>query len=219
MQKGTPKNLHITIANMLFMHDSSKTVGYARVSKEDQVSKNQVDKLKELGVTVIFCDEGISGKRLALDRPEYREMIRYLESRPEVKTIVTYELSRIGRDFQDSINTFLNLEKAGYTIWSITEEWTHNPDPNMRKLLLSIISWMNEQELKRLSKRTIAGLDRARAQGKTLGRPVKELDKDTVLKMRVEGKSWKEISVIFRVDESTLFRYRQRWHRKELGRA
>lgn len=219
LQNRIPQNLHITIANMLFMHDSKKTVGYARVSTDEQMSKNQVDKLRELGVTVIFCDENISGKRPALERPEYREMIRYLEKHPDIKTIVTYELSRLGRDFQDSINTFLNLEKSGYTIWSITEEWTHNSDPNMRKLLLSIFSWMNEQELKRLSKRTIAGLDRARAQGKILGRPMKELDKETVLKMKDEGKSWKEISTIFRVDESTLFRYRQRWHRKELGRT
>ena len=56
-----------------------KAVGYARVSTGEQVIVNQVDKLKHSGVSVIFCDEGISGKRLAMERPEYREMIRYLE--------------------------------------------------------------------------------------------------------------------------------------------
>ena len=43
-------------------------------------------------------------------------------------------------------------------------------------------------------------------------------DKETVLKLKDDGKSWKEISGIFSIDESTLFRYRQSWKRKELGR-
>jgi putative DNA-invertase from lambdoid prophage Rac len=89
----------------------------------------------------------------------------------------------------------------------------------MREFMILIVSWMNAQELKRLSGRTKAGLDRARAQGKVLGRPFKELDKDTVLSLKASGKSWKEIAVIFRVDDSTLFRYRQRWKAKELGRT
>jgi putative DNA-invertase from lambdoid prophage Rac len=203
---------------MVFLHDSKKTVGYARVSTDEQISKNQVDKLRESGITIIFCDEGISGKRLALERPEYREMIKYLEQHPDIKTIAVYELSRLGRNMQDSINTVLNLEKSGYNIWSLTEEWTHTIDTNTRPLLIAFFSWMNEQELIRLSKRTKAGLDRARAQGKILGRPVKELDRETVTTLQNEGKSWKEISSIFRVDESTLFRYRQKWKRKDLGR-
>lgn len=204
---------------MLLMHDSGKCVGYARVSTDEQTSKNQIDKLKESGITVLFCDEGISGKRPALERPEFREMVKYLQNHSGFKTIVTYELSRLGRNLQDSINTFMNLEKDGYTIISLTEHWTEQPDPNMRSLMMLIFSWMNEQEVKRLSTRTKAGLDRARSQGKILGRPSKTLDKETVMSLQKDGKSWKEISNIFRVDESTLFRYRQDWKRKELGRV
>lgn len=203
---------------MLLMHDSKKCVGYARVSTDDQTSKNQIDKLKESGITILFCDEGISGKRPAMDRPEFKEMIQFLKTHTEIKTIVTYELSRLGRNLQDSINTFMNLEKEGYQIISLTEHWTEQPDPNMRSLMMLIFSWMNEQEIKRLSTRTKAGLDRARSQGKILGRPSKSLDKETVVTLQKEGKSWKEISTIFRVDESTLFRYRQLWKRKEMGR-
>lgn len=203
---------------MLHMHDSKKCVGYARVSTDDQTSKNQIDKLKESGITILFCDEGISGKRPAMDRPEFKEMIQFLKTHTEIKTIVTYELSRLGRNLQDSINTFMNLEKEGYQIISLTEHWTEQPDPNMRSLMMLIFSWMNEQEIKRLSTRTKAGLDRARSQGKILGRPSKSLDKETVVTLQKEGKSWKEISTIFRVDESTLFRYRQLWKRKEMGR-
>jgi putative DNA-invertase from lambdoid prophage Rac len=204
------------------MQDSKKTVGYARVSTDEQTSVNQIDKLKADGVTVIFSDEGISGKRPALERPEYREMIKYLESHPQIKRIVTYELSRLGRNLLDSITTFLNLESKGYMIWSLTESWTHQEDPAMRSFMVLVVSWMNDQEVKRLSTRTKAGMDRAKIHGTKSGKPIgrqpKMPDKETVLKLKEDGKSWKEISSIFSIDESTLFRYRQSWHRKELGR-
>jgi putative DNA-invertase from lambdoid prophage Rac len=204
------------------MQDSKKTVGYARVSTEEQNSVNQIDKLRAEGVAVIFSDEGISGKRPALERPEYKELIKYLEKHPEVKRIVTYELSRLGRNMLDSITTFLNLERQGYMIWSLTESWTHQEDPAMRSFMILIVSWMNEQELIRLSTRTKSGMERAKIHGTKSGKPIgrqpKTPDKETVMKLKDDGKSWKEISTIFNIDESTLFRYRQLWRRKELGR-
>lgn len=204
------------------MHDKTNMIGYARVSTDEQTSINQIDKLKEFGVTILFKDDGVSGKKLALERPEYREMIRYLTSHPNVKTIVVYELSRLGRNMLDSITTFINLEKQGYRIWSLTETWTHQEDPGMRNFMILIVSWMNEQELIRLSQRTKAGMDRVKKYGSKSGLPIghprKDPDKEIVLNLRKEGKSWKFISDLFKMDISTLFRYRRDWKRKELGR-
>ncbi|MCK9591469.1 MAG: recombinase family protein [Methanoregula sp.] len=205
------------------MHDGQNSIGYARVSTDEQSTVNQIDKLRQDGVAIIFSDEGISGKKLAMERPEYREMIRYLEVHPQVKTIVVYELSRLGRNMLDAITTFITLEKQGYRIHSITEQWTLQDDPSMRSFMILIVSWMNEQELKRLSNRTKAGIDKARVHGtksgKAIGRPEKLLDRETISRLKGEGKTWKAIADIFRVDESTLFRYRQEWHRKDLGRS
>ena len=216
---GKEQNLSIAIAYTSIMHDLKKSVGYARVSTNEQVSENQIIKLKQHGVSAIFCDEGVSGKRPALERPEYKQMMRYLEQNPDTKKIVVYELSRLGRNMLDSITTFLQLEERGYFIWSLTEDWTHQEDPSMREFMILIVSWMNKKELDRLSTRTKAGLERAKAQGKILGRPELALDKEQVIRMNQEGKSWKEISSVFRVDESTLFRYRQKWKRQELARV
>jgi len=41
----------------------------------------------------------------------------------------------------------------------------------MRELLLSIFGWVSKQELRKIRERTKAGLARARAEGKRLGRP------------------------------------------------
>ena len=205
------------------MHDTTNMVGYARVSTDEQTSVNQIDKLKEFGVGILFKDDGISGKKLALERPDYREMIRYLGTHPDVKTIVVYEISRLGRNMQDSINTFLNLEKQGYRIWSLTEAWTHQEDPNMRNFMILIVSWMNEQELIRISQRTKAGMDRVRKfgskSGKPIGHPPKSPDRDVVMDLREnKKKSWKFIADTFHMDISTLFRYRRDWKRRDLGR-
>jgi len=205
------------------MHDTKKLIGYARVSTDEQSSVNQIDKLKEFGVTVIFKDDGVSGKKLALERPEYREMIRYLGTHPDIKTIVVYELSRLGRNMLDAITTFINLEKQGYRIWSLTETWTHQEDPNMRNFMILIVSWMNEQELIRLSQRTKAGMDRVRKygskSGKPIGHPSKAPDRGVVMDLRDnQKKSWKFIADTFHMDISTLFRYRRDWKRRDLGR-
>jgi DNA invertase Pin-like site-specific DNA recombinase len=204
------------------MHDSTNSVGYCRISTHEQNSINQIDKLKESGVTAIFKDEGVSGSRPALERTDFKDMMKYLETHPDVKYIVVYELSRLGRNLQDSINTFLNIEKMGYRIWSLTETWTQQDDPNLRSLMLLIVSWMNNQELLRLSQRTKAGMDRVRKHGSKsglpIGRPSAGINKEVVTTLRKEGKSWKFIADTLKIDISTLFRYRESWRKSELGR-
>lgn len=205
------------------MIDPKKTVGYCRVSTDEQTGLNQIEKLKAEGVSVFFSDEGISGKKSPMERPEYRAMMKYINEHPEINTIALYDLSRLGRNMQDSINTFCELEKRGYIIYSLTEDWTHNSDPSMRSLLLVIMSWVNQQEILRLSNRTKSGLERVRKfgskSGKTIGRQRKEPDRELVEKLRAEGKSWHKIADVFKIEVSTLFRYRNAWKAKDLGRS
>lgn len=205
------------------MQCPEKSVGYARVSTNEQTTINQIDVFKKHGVKIMFCDEGISGSKAPMERAEYRAMIKYLKEHPEYKTIIIYEMSRLGRSFQNSINTFLDLEKEGITVWSLTEEWTHNGDPMSRNLMLSIVSWMNEAELKRLSARTKLGMDRVRKygskSGKPIGKPRKEPNREIVMQMVADKKKWKFIADTLHMEVSTLFRYRQQWKRDDLGRG
>lgn len=205
------------------MQYPTKTVGYARVSTDEQTSVNQIDELRKNGITVIFCDEGISGTKAPMERAEYRAMIKYLAEHSDVKTIVIYELSRLGRNMSKSIETFVGLENSGYTIWSLTEDWTHTAEPGMRSLMLAIVSWMNEQELKRLSGRTRLGMDRVKKygskSGKPIGKPRKNPDKNEVFDMKNQGLSWHKVADRLGLEVSTLYRYRMRWKREELGRA
>ena len=59
---------------------------------------------------------------------------------------------------------------------SFQESWTEVDGP-LRELLLSIVAWIARMESDRRSERTKAGLNRAVAEGKTLGRPKGSTDK------------------------------------------
>jgi DNA invertase Pin-like site-specific DNA recombinase len=62
------------------------------------------------------------------------------------------------------------------------------------ELLLGIFSWIAKQEAKKISERTKAGLDRARQQGKRLGRAPIEFDTAKAEQLRASGASLRMIA-------------------------
>jgi putative DNA-invertase from lambdoid prophage Rac len=171
-------------------------VGYARVSKVEQ--------------------------EYAKNRPEFKRMLEYIRSHPDPEgkgyTIVVYELSRIGRSMLDTLNTFVGLENEGFTIISLSETWTHTMDTSLRRLMVTIVSWLNQEELKRLSDRTKAGIERARAQGKQIGAPKKKIDREIINDLRSKGMSWNKIAAQLNIDPVTIYRRKLKWKELELGR-
>lgn len=198
-------------------------IGYCRVSTGEQKIENQIDKLKAAGISVLFCDQGISGSVPALSRPDFKEMMKYLGTHKEVKFIAVFELSRLGRSFQDSINTFLDIEKTGVMVYSLTEPWTQITDQRMRELLIAIMSWVNQQELTSLKQRIRAGIEHAKKfgtkRGGPIGKPPLNIDREVVETLRSKKMSWRKIADSIGCEVSTLFKYRQTWKRKDLGRG
>jgi putative DNA-invertase from lambdoid prophage Rac len=218
----TESIIHFT-RNTTVMATIKNAVGYCRVSTGEQVIENQIDKLREAGITVIFADKGISGSIPAKERPDYKEMMKYLDSNPDIKTIVVFEISRLGRQFQDSVNTFLDLEKRGVMVYSLTEGWTQVQDPVMRPLLVAIMSWVNDQALTSLKHRIKAGIEHAKKYGTKsgipIGKPSKNIDRTTVETLRASGMSWHKIADNIGCEVSTLYRNRKSWDAKDLGRG
>ncbi len=190
-------------------------IGYARVSREDQEPQNQEIKLREAGVVKACCfvDKGVSGTVPAKKRPGFNRMLQYIQDNPgEVKVLYVWELSRLGRNTLDVLNVIEEIEgKHEVAVWSLspTEAFTRTEDKNIRTLLLMIISWVATRERENLVARTNAGLDRARAKGKILGRPAQPLDWNKVVDMRDKGKSWPEIAEEMGVSVMKLYRYRK----------
>ncbi|MCA9620182.1 MAG: recombinase family protein [Myxococcales bacterium] len=69
-----------------------------------------------------------------------------------------------------------------------------------------MFSWIAEQEAERRSERTKAGLRRARKQGKALGRPRVEVDRDKARKLRAKGESIRAIAARLNTSPATIQR-------------
>lgn len=189
-------------------------VGYIRVSTEEQNIENQRIQLINAGVveSCIFTDKGVSGTKPARERPAFKRLLEFTKSHQgEVKYLFVYELSRLGRTTLETLNLIDEIERSGIQVWSLSpnEEFTRSQDAACRQLLLMLLSWVAERERANLVERTKAGLDRARAEGKILGRRRAEIDWDLVSKMRDDGKDWNEIAKKLKITNMTLYRHRK----------
>lgn len=190
-------------------------IGYARVSTNEQESENQVKVLVDNGIPTdyIFIDKGISGTIPADKRPGFQRATQYMEShKGEVKFLYVIEISRLGRTTLETLNLIDRLEKSGVMVWSLSpkESFMRTEEVSNRQLLLMIMSWVAERERDNLVRRTKEGLDRARSEGKILGRPRAPLNFEEIRQLRIEGKSWEDISEIIKYPVMTIYRARKR---------
>lgn len=190
-------------------------IGYVRVSTNEQETDNQTKIIMDQGIPsdFIFIDKGISGTIPADKRPGFQRAMAYIKEHPnEVKFLYVYEISRLGRTTLETLNLIDKLEKSGIIVWSLSpkESFMRTEEKTNRELLLMIMSWVAQRERDNLVNRTKAGLDRARSEGKILGRPRAEIDFDKISNMRVNGHSWEDISKEIGYPVMTLYRARKR---------
>ena len=188
-------------------------VGYVRVSREDQNVENQCLILEAEGIPrdFIFVDRGISGTVPPQKRPGFRAMLQHIKDNEGIRFLYVFELSRLGRTLIETLTTIEDLEGRGILVWSLSpaEGFTRSDDKSIRSLLISILSWVAQRERENLVERTKAGLDRARSEGKTLGRPRRPIEWTKVDSLRAAGASWAEVSRALEIPIMTLYRRRK----------
>lgn len=151
------------------------TAFYLRVSRIDLTLDNQLVELKEAGYTptVTFTDEGVSGKVSALARDGFAQMVATLArvDDPHKRVVVT-KIDRLGRNARDVLHTVDFLEQSGVHVIVKALGQTDLTSPT-GKLIMTVLAAVAEMERSLIVERTQAGLARARAQGKRLGRRYK----------------------------------------------
>ena len=137
-------------------------------------------------------------------------MLQHIKGNEGIRFLYVFELSRLGRTLIETLTTIEDLEARGILVWSLSpaEGFTRSDDKSIRSLLISILSWVAQRERENLVERTKAGLDRARSEGKTLGRPRRPIDWSKVDALRAAGASWAEVSRALEVPTMTLYRRR-----------
>ena len=186
---------------------------YSRVSTRDgrQDTENQLTQLREFAakqdwqIIAEYVDHA-SGSRS--DREQFQKMFADA-SRRKFDLVLFWSLDRLSRE--GVLETLQHLQRlTGYGVgWrSYTEQFLDSVGP-FRDAVLAILACLAKQERIRISERTRAGLDVARAKGKRLGRPTVAVDTARVLALRAEGVSFAEIGRRLGVSTGSAFRASQ----------
>ncbi|MBT2488116.1 recombinase family protein [Streptomyces sp. ISL-96] len=179
-------------------------IGYARVSTDAQEAQLQLDALDAAGCSRIFIDKA-SGK--SMERPELKAALDYLRGGD---SLCVWKLDRFARSLIDLVGVVDQLAQRGIGFKVLTGALA-NIDPNTPdgRLMLQVIGAMAEFERALIRERTKAGLEAAKAQGRTGGRPaVITDDMLTVAKARkAKGESVSAIAKALGVSRATLYRY------------
>src|SRR3990167_7971228 len=149
-----------------------KVALYARVSTADQNVDTQLTALRDycarMGYDVAgeYVDSGFSGKDDR--RPEFERLLADLRQ-GRADAVVVYKLDRIGRSLKHLLNLFEEFKARGVGFVSLSQNIdTNTPEGRMFLQMLMVLA-QYEREL--IVARTMAGLERAKRQGKRLGRP------------------------------------------------
>ena len=140
-------------------------IGYARVSTTEQHLDLQRDALRKAGVAPkdLYTDT-VTGVKA--ERPGLQAALSHLR---EGDTFIVWRLDRLGRSLKHLIETVTKLKEQGVAFKSLTE----NIDTATATgtLVFQIFGALAEFERNLITERTIAGLEAARARGRTGGRP------------------------------------------------
>ena len=189
----------------------SRSFAYCRVSTGEQTTDNQVTEIKNAGCDIArrrtVC-EIISGSVPALERPEFRKMVDRLDWDD---VLIVTKLDRLGRNAMDVRSTVELLADEKVRVYCLALGGVDLTSA-AGKMTMSVISAVAEFERDLLIERTQAGLRRAKAEGKRLGRPraLNNEQEQKAIAMREAGKSLATVASALGVSRSAIQRIEQR---------
>jgi DNA invertase Pin-like site-specific DNA recombinase len=181
---------------------------YARVSTFDQEPENQLAELRRFveargwTAAVEYVDRGVSG---AKDRRPALDRLVSDAKRRRFDVVVCWRLDRLGRNLKHLITLLEELQALGVAFVSLAEGIDATTPAG--KLQMHILGAIAEFERARISERVKAGLQRAKAQGKRLGRPCASIPVERV--QAVSHVSAAAAARLLGVSRSTLKRWRR----------
>ena len=201
-----------------------KTAIYARVSTKDgrQDTDNQLRQLRAFvetqGWTVVheYVDRA-SGKRS--ERDQFQRMFTAASKR-EFDLVLFWSLDRLSREGTvETLNHLQRLTGYGVCYRSFTEQYLDSTGA-FKEAVIGILAAVAKQERIRLSERTKAGLERAKAQGKVGGRPKAEDAEPKlvakIVRLRSQGQSIRAIATEVKKSPNTVLRL-LKYEKVEMG--
>jgi DNA invertase Pin-like site-specific DNA recombinase len=153
----------------------TKRVGiYLRVSTTGQTVENQRQELlrvaEQRGWQIVegYVDRGISGSKGREERPAFKRLAKAAAA-GKLDMVAAWSIDRIGRSLQHLVEFMEELKQQGVGLY--LHQQNVDSSTAAGKAMLSMCGVFAEFERSIIIERVNAGLARARAQGKTLGKP------------------------------------------------
>ncbi len=181
---------------------------YCRISTDKQDNGNQLDQLRTFAASqgwnvrreYVDVATGKNG-----DREQFKALFR-AASRREFALVLFWSLDRFSREgVLETLTHLQRLTQYGVGYRSFTEQYLDSCGM-FREAVISILAVIAKQERVRLSERTLAGLQRARAQGRIGGRPRAACDPCEVARLQRVGRATAEIALELKVSKATVYR-------------
>ena len=187
----------------------ARVFAYCRVSTAGQTTDNQLLEIQSAGFRIEehrIITEYISGSTQALRRPAFKRLVDKLESDD---VLVVTKLDRLGRNAIDVRATVEALARAGVKVHCLALGGV-DLTSSAGRMTMAVIAAVAEFERDLLVERTQQGLVRARAQGKTLGRPaaLSETERAEAFEKLKAGVSVAEIARTLKTSRQTIMRLR-----------
>ena len=182
----------------------ARTFLYARVSTTDQKTENQLLEAQTAGFSIEphrVIEETISGSTSASQREGFNKLLERMEFGDQ---LIVSKLDRLGRDMIDLVQTVKRLEDKGIRVYCLALGGADLTSA-AGKMTMGVLATLARFERDQLIERTNAGLQRAKKQGKQLGRPPVTSSGD-VQALKQQGISQSKAAAELEVSISTIKR-------------
>jgi DNA invertase Pin-like site-specific DNA recombinase len=147
---------------------------YLRVSTFEQDVTNQRHELEAVAqrhgwrIVAVFSDNGVSGAKGRAERPGLDELMKAV-ARRDVDMVAAWSVDRLGRSLQGLLEILVELRAKGIDLY-LHRQGIDTTTP-AGKAMYQMLGVFSEFERELIRERVLAGMARARSQGKHLGRP------------------------------------------------
>lgn len=145
---------------------------YMRTSHYLQNIGTQIDKIED--GWKVYEDKGVSGRIPFLERPSGKRLIEDIAN-GKINQVIVLRIDRLGRDLEDILKTIKTIHSYNVAITSQNEGITTLVDGKesvMSNLLINILSSISEFQYHQTREKTLAGIERAKLDGKYKGRKI-----------------------------------------------
>jgi DNA invertase Pin-like site-specific DNA recombinase len=185
---------------------------YLRVSTDLQTTDNQDMALREIAdkmhwdIVQVYADNGVSGAKGRDKRPQFDALCKGA-TRREFDLVMAWSVDRLGRSLQDLISFLSELHSLKIDLY-LHQQGLDTSTPSGRAMF-QMLGVFAEFERAMIQSRVKAGLARARANGKRLGRPkIAAGTEDAIRAALARGAGIRKVAAALGVGVGTVSRVR-----------